>query len=147
MSTIIAIADAVVAALNGAPAGTFSQPFVARRYYMPVFELKDMKTLHVTVVPRGVEMSTASRALLQHDVLIDVAVQKKFPQDVTGDQPALDSLMSLVQEIADFLRATGRFGNAQWVRMDNKPVYSSEHMEQLRQFTSVLTLTLRMLRA
>ena len=120
---------------------------MARRYYVPVFDLKEMKDLHVTVVPRAVEMSTASRAMLQHDVQIDVAVQKKLPQDTAGDQAAIDALMGLVQEIADVLRAAGHFGDAQWVKTDNKPVYSPEHMEQLRQFTSVLTLTLRMLRA
>ena len=147
MSTITAIADAVVAELNGVAAGTFSQPFVARRLYVPNFDLKDMKDLHVSVVPRGVELSTASRSLLQHDVQIDVAVQKKLSADTSNDQAVIDELMGLVQEIADFLRETGRFGDALWVKTENKPVYSPEHLEQLRQLTSVLTLTLRMLRA
>jgi len=147
MSTITAIADAVVAELNGVAAGTFSQPFVARRLYVPNFDLKDMKDLHVSVVPRGVELSTASRSLLQHDVQIDVAVQKKLPADTSNDQAVTDELMGLVQEIADFLRNVGHFGDAQWVKTENKPVYSSEHLEQLRQFSSVLILTLRMLRA
>jgi len=147
MSAIIPITDAVVAALNG---GTFSQPFTAIRLYVPNFDLKDMKDLHVSVVPRGVELSTASRSLLQHDVQIDVAVQKKLPADTAdtaGDQAAIDELMGLVQEIADFLREIGSFGDALWVKTENKPVYSSEHLSQLRQFTSLLTLTLRMLRA
>ena len=144
MSAIIPITDAVVAALNS---GTFSQPFTARRLYVPNFDLKDMKDLHVSVVPRGVELSTASRSLLQHDVQIDVAVQKKLPQDTTDDMAVIDELMGLVQEIADVLRAVGRFGDTLWVKTENKPVYSPEHLSQLRQFSSVLTLTLRMLRA
>jgi len=147
MSTITTITDAVVAELNGVAAGTFSQPFTARRLYVPNFDLKDMKDLHVSVVPRGVELSTASRSLLQHDVQIDVAVQKKLSADTSGDMVAIDELMGLVQEIADFLREVGRFGDALWVKTENKPVYSPEHLEQLRQLTSVLTLTLRMLRA
>ena len=147
MSTITAIADAVVAELNGVAAGTFSQPFTAKRLYVPNFDLKDMKDLHVSVVPRGVELSTASRSLLQHDVQIDVAVQKKLSADTSNDQAVIDELMGLVQEIADFLRNVGHFGDAQWVKTENKPVYSSEHLEQLRQFSSVLILTLRMLRA
>ena len=106
-----------------------------------------MKDLHVSVVPRGVELSIASRSLLQHDVQIDVAVQKKLPADTSNDQAVTDELMGLVQEIADFLRNVGHFGDAQWVKTENKPVYSSEHLEQLRQFSSVLILTLRMLRA
>ena len=143
MPIVVDIADAVVAALNG---HVFSQPFTARRCYVPVFDLKDMKDLHVTVVPRGLEMATASRSLLQDDVQIDVAAQKKLPVDASGDQAAIDSMMGLVQEIADFIRSTGRFGDAVWVKTENKPIYLPEHLEQLRQFTSVLTLTLRGMR-
>ena len=143
MATVVDIADAIVAALNG---HTFSQPFTAQRCYVPTFDLKEMKDLHVTVVPRGLEMSTASRSLLQDDVQIDVAVQKKLPADTSGDNAAIDALMGLVQEIADFIRSTGRFGDAVWVKTENKPIYSPEHLEQLRQFTSVLTLTLRVMR-
>lgn len=143
MSAITDIADAVVTALNG---HTFSQPVTAARCYVPVFDLKEMKDLHVTVVPRGLEMSTASRSLLQSDVQIDVAVQKKLPADSTGDSAAIDALMGLVQEIAEFVRATGRFGEALWVKTENKPIYSPEHLEQLRQFTSVLTLTFKLMR-
>ncbi|OQB80320.1 MAG: hypothetical protein BWX88_04607 [Planctomycetes bacterium ADurb.Bin126] len=143
MSTVIEITDAVVGALNG---HAFSQPFTADRCYVPAFDLKDMKDLHVTVVPRGLEMTTASRSLLQDDVQIDVAVQKKLPADASGDKAAIDVLMGLVQEIADFVRATGRFGDMVWVKTENKPIYSPEHLEQLRQFTAVLTLTLRAMR-
>jgi len=147
MSTHIPdITDAVVAALNGA---AFSQPFTAKRHYVPTFDLKEMKTLHVTVVPRGVEVSTVSRSLIQHELQVDVGIQQKLPApaDPAGDQAFVDALMGLVQEIADVLRAAGRFGEAQWVKSENKPIYSPEHLEQLRQFTSVLTLTLRTLRA
>jgi hypothetical protein len=143
MATVVDIADAVIAALNG---HAFSEPFTAQRCYVPAFDLKDMKDLHVTVVPHGLEMSTASRSLLQDDVQIDVAVQKKLPVDASGDSAAVDALMGLVQEIADFIRSTGRFGDAVWIKTENKPIYSPEHLEQLRQFTSVLTLTLRVMR-
>ena len=146
MATVVEITDAIVAVLNN---HSFSQPFTARRCYVPAFDLKEMKNLHVTVVPRGVELSTVSRSMIQHDVQIDVAVQRKLPApaDPAGDQAFIDTLMGLVQEIADVLRAVGYFGEAQWVKSENKPIYSPEHLEQLRQFTSVLTLTLRTLRA
>lgn len=143
MSTVIDIADAVVAALNEAGGHAFSQPFTAQRCYVPTFDLKEMKDLHVTVVPRSLEMVTAGRSLLQNDVQIDLAVQKKLPTDTTGDSAAIDALMGLVQEIAEFIRSTGRFGEAVWMKTENKPIYSPEHLEQLRQFTSVLTVTYR----
>ena len=117
-------------------------PFTAARSYLPVFDLKDMKDLHVTVVPRGTEMSTAGRAIAQSDVQIDIAVQKKL---TVADAAEIDALMGLVQEIAEFVRTTGRFGPSSWVKTENVPIYSAEHLAELRQFTSVLTLTLRVM--
>jgi len=139
MAMIADIAGAVVTALNG---HSFSMPFTAARAYLPVFDLKDMKDLRVTVVPRGNEMSTAGRAIAQSDLQVDVAVQKKLS---TADAAEIDALMGLVQEIAEFIRSTGRFGESSWVRTQNVPIYSAEHLGELRQFTSVLTLTLRVM--
>jgi hypothetical protein len=141
VSTIAAIADAVVAALNG---HSFSQPFTAHRAYLPIYDLKDMADLHVTVVPKGVEMTTAGRGLAQSDVQIDVAVQKRADP---ANNAEIDALMGLVQEIAEFIRTTGRFGDAAWVKTENSPIYSQEHLGELRQFTSVLTVTLRTMAA
>ena len=142
MSVITDIAEAVKDELNG---HDFSQEFEAVRLYQPLFELPEMKTLHVTVVPRGVEMQVSSRTLVQHDYGIDVAVQKKFEAD---DAVELDPLMALVEEISDFfrLRRLDAVSAAIWTRTENKPVYSQEHMQQFRQFTSVITLTFRVLR-
>ena len=142
MSVITDIAEAVKDELNG---HDFSQEFEAVRLYQPLFELPEMKTLHVTVVPRGVDMQVSARTLVQHDYGIDVAVQKKFEAD---DAVELDPLMALVEEIADFfrLRRLDAVPAAIWVKTENKPVYSQEHMQQFRQFTSVITLTFRVLR-
>ena len=144
MATIIDIADAVVSALNG---HTFIPPLTAHRAYRPVFDLKEMKDLHVTVVPKGAEMSAAGRGLAQSDVQIDVAVQQKLPADTAGDAAKLDTLMGLAEEVAAFVRTKGKFGDAQWLRTENVPIYSQEHLGELRQFTSVLTLTLRVMTA
>ena len=141
MALVADIAEAVVTALNG---HTFSQPFTAARAYRPAFDLKEMTDLHVTVVPKGVELTTAGRGLAQSDVQIDIGVQKKL---AGGDNAEIDSLLGLVQEIAEFVRATGRFGDAAWVKTENTPIYSAEHLGELRQFTSVLTLTLRAMTA
>ena len=142
MPVLTDIAEAVKNELN---AGEFSQEFEAVRLYQPLFELPEMKTLHVTVVPRGVEMAVSSRSLVQHDYGVDVAVQKKFDTDEAVE---LDPLMALVEEIADFfrLRRLTAVPGAAWAKTENSPVYSQEHMEQFRQFTSVATLTFRVLR-
>jgi len=142
VSAIIDIAEAVKESLNAA---AFSQPFTAERRYQPLFELAEMKDLHVTVVPGGVTGVTLGRGRAQHDYRIDVAVQKKFKK---GDAAELDPLMALVEEIAEHFRFKRLEGcpEAVWVKTENAPVYAQEHMAEMRQFTSVITLTFRVMK-
>lgn len=142
MSEIVHVTDAVVAALNGA---TFSQPVNAERSYLPQFELPEMEDLHVTVVPKTVEITGATRGTGTYDYKIDVAVQKRFE---TGDATELDPLLRLVEEIADHFRFKRLDGHpaAAWVKTEHPAIYAPEHMENFRQFTSVVTLTFRVVR-
>ena len=142
MALIVDIAEAVVVELN---AGQFSQAFTAQRLYRPQFDLAEMQDLHVTVVPKGIETSIASRSSVQCDVSVDVAVQKKLQ---TEDADEIDPLMNLVEEIADFFRGRklSQYPRASWIATANEPVYSPGHLEELRQFTSVLTVTFRVMR-
>jgi hypothetical protein len=142
LATITDIADAVVQELNG---GSWSLPLTAERHYRPLFDLADMAALHVTVVPKGVVVERADRSRSQFEYQVDVAVQKKFQ---TGDAAELDPLVGLVEEIAGHFRA-GRLASypeAACVKTEHAPIYAPEHMDELRQFTSVLTLTLRVVR-
>jgi hypothetical protein len=141
VSIIADIADAVVAELNG---HEFSQEFTALRAYRPEYDLREMGDLRVTVVPKAVEMTTAGRGIAQSDIQIDLAVQKKLS---ACDNAEIDTLMGLVQEIAEFIRSTGRFGGAVWVKTENSPIYAPEHLGEMRLFTSVLTVTLRVMTA
>ncbi len=152
MSEIIKIADAVVTELGG---GGFAPPYICRRLYLPRFDLKEMDTLHVTVVPKGITAQPGSRSLSQCDYAIDLAIQKRLAP-LTTNEPLedkeieeLDALMDQVELIADHLRfrTLAEYPDAAWVKVDNDPVYSVEHLEQMRQFTSVLTVTYRTLRA
>jgi hypothetical protein len=142
MAVITDIADALVAELNAA---TFSQPVNAERQYVPQFELPSMQTLHVTVAPKGVVLSTLDRARGQGDYSLDLAVQRKL---TTADNPELDTLTNLVEEIIDHFRARrlDSFPAAAWLKTEVPALYAPEHMTELRQFTSVLTLTYRVLR-
>ncbi len=141
MSVVVAIGDAVVTDLN---AGSFSQSFTAERNYLPLYELSDLKTLRVTVVPNATAMETKARNASQHDVDIDIAVQQKLTKT---DNTTIDPLMALVEEIADHFRFK-RFSSpsAIWIRTENEPVFAQEHLDQYRVFTSLLTLTFRLLR-
>lgn len=140
MSVIVAIADAVTAEINAGsvlPAGV-----QAERHYIPTFELKDMDTLHVSVVPRGVAIQPMGRTYCQHDVQVDVGIQQRFGD---GEQIEVDALMHQVEQISDLLggKRLSQLPGVAWLRSQNDPIYVPEHMDQLRQFTSVLTLTYR----
>ena len=141
MSTIIELADAMVNELNG---GTFSQPLTAIRYYLPRFELPEMATLHVSVVPKGIVVEPATRSQGQYDYQLDLAVQQRY----SAEPADLDSLMALSEELADYLRfrRLGDYPTARWLRTKHEVIYHPEHLEQLRQFTSLLTVTYRLLR-
>ncbi len=142
MSVITDIADAVAAEIN---LGSFSQPVTATREYLPAFELADMQQLRVTVVPKSVTTLPGGRAHNQHDYGIDVAVQKKLD---AADNAEIDDLMTLVEEIGEVFRfkRLDSYPNAMWLKTDNEPVYAQEHLQELRQFTSILTFTFRVMR-
>jgi hypothetical protein len=141
MATIIDIAEAVVAELNGA---SFSQPVTAERLYAPQFELAEMTTLHVSVVPRGLSSASLDRSRDTFQYQIDLAVQQKVDQA----NPPLDALMTLVEEIADHFRAgsLASFTAARCSDVVNEPVFAPEHLTELGQFTSVITLTFKVWR-
>lgn len=140
MSKILNIADAVVAQLNSA---TLSQPVEAKRLYVPSFDLPDMKSLHVTVVPRELHVRTLDRRRNLYEAEIDLAVQKKFSM---GDAAEIDPLVELVEEIADVFRLQrlSSFPGAIWAGTEHRLLYSQEHWDQMNQFTSLLSLTFRL---
>ncbi|MCL2647568.1 MAG: hypothetical protein FWD61_11275 [Phycisphaerales bacterium] len=142
MSLVVDVADAVVAMLKAEPL-----KLDAIRAYRPEFELVELKTLRVSVVPRGIEITSLNRNANQHDVSVDVGVQQKVDPN---DAAALDALMAKVQQIADELRlrrlTLPNDGSAIWVKTANEPVYSPDHLQTKQVFTSVLTLTYRVVR-
>jgi hypothetical protein len=146
----IDVADAVVAALNATPqppATGFGQTFAAARAYRPQFDLAELKTLRVSVVPKAIEITSMGRRSNQNDVSVDVAVQQKVDP---ADSAMLDALMLLVQQVADYLRLRridlSDGASAMWVKTENQPIYSPDHLETKQVFTSVLTFTFRVVR-
>ncbi len=142
MTTVLQVADSVTAQLNAAE---FDQEFVAERLYVPNFDLEDMKELRVSVVPRDVELLPHDRASNRCHCRIDVAIQKKFKE---GTNAEIDPLVTLVEKIADEfrLKRLASFHAARCIKAEHAVLYSTEHWEQLRQFTSLLTLTFELAR-
>lgn len=141
---IIEIAEAVAWELNAA---TFSRDFTAQRSYQATAELPDVQTMKVTVVPGAISpmAGEASRRAMQHDYQIHVGIQKKLADTGDEEKAELDALMGLVQEIATHLerKRLDACEDVKWVTQENDPVFLPEHLERLRQFTSVLTVTYR----
>jgi hypothetical protein len=146
-ATVLKVADAVVQSLNAA---SFSQSFTAERYYLPEFDLTEMDTLHVSVVPAELDEEIADRSRDRAEYKIHVAVQKRVAkQDGTGlDNSAIDALMRLVEEIDDLFRHKPLTGceEAHWIKTENKPIYDPRHLKEHNQFTSLLAFTYRMVR-
>lgn len=142
MSAVVEIANAVVALINS---GTYAEPVVAKRLYQPVLELLEAEALMVSVVPKAQTVNPGTRTDDFVEVAVDVAVQKKVTFDA-ADQTALDGLMNLVEQIIDRLRhehleiGTTTPKRALFVSIANEPVFAPDHLEQLRQFTSVITV-------
>ncbi len=143
MSTLMAtgadLAAALVADLN---ATVFSRPFIAVRAYLPRFELGEMENLHVTVVVAGRTLQPASRTLLQVDHRLDIAVQQRLAGE---DVAACDPLLLLVAEIADHLAGhrLPAAPAATWIRSEHEPLIDATHLNEWRQFTSLLSVTYR----
>lgn len=150
MAAMIAdIADAVVTALNNA---TLSQTFTAERSYVPLHELKDLADLKVTVVPTGLTLSSLTRAGLSlYDYVIDIGVQKSLGSGaMTNAQivAAADPYMRLSQEIVDLFnseRIQIPYGpSVNCITVTNTPIFAAKHIDEMRLFTSVISLTFRL---
>jgi len=140
MAAIIDFADAIVTALNGQD---FSQEFTAVRRYRPEYDLADMGTLHVTVVPKSSEAALETRAQSAFHDDIDIAVQQRAENP--NDSTTLDALMTLVQEIGDFCRRrtfTGGGIDATCLATASDPIYDPTHLRDQQLFTAVVTVTL-----
>jgi len=142
LATILQIADSVTAQLNTAE---LSHTISAERLYVPNFDLEDMKELRVSVVPRDMQIVAHDRSTSKYNARIDVAVQQKFEQ---GSNVEIDPLVALVEQIADLfrLKRLDSMPEARCTQIEHPVIYSAEHWEQLRQFTSLLTLTFQLSR-
>lgn len=139
-AVIIDLADAITGALN---AQTFSPAITAARSHLPVFDLGEVgDAIQVSVVPRSVEVTAASRNQSFFDAATDIGVQRRVDPN---NPAAVDELHGLVEQIGDALRRQPlpAMPGAQWLSSEHDPVLAAEHLERLSVFTSVLTVTYR----
>ena len=140
---VIDVADAVAAEINVSQLAISG--LSAQRHYRPQFELVELKSTRISVVPKSIVITGLARASNQHDCSVDIAVQKKLS---SLDPSEIDPLMLLVQDLSDLLRLTrlSAMPTALWVKTENAPIYALEHLENQRVFTALLTVTYRVMR-
>lgn len=146
MSIRSSIAQAVVETLNAAAVAVPSPfgrvTFTAQRLNEALFDLADMKTLHVTVVARSADIEVADRSHLGTEIKVDVAIQQK----VAGNTPAIiDPMNDLVEQFITLLSKPARLAGypaAMWRKTENPMLYIPEHLKK-DLFSSVITLTYR----
>ena len=145
MAVLSTLADAVLGVLND---GDFCMEFTATRKYQPTSTLKDMADLHVTVVPGDQTCVPQSRSKDLWTYTVEVGIQQRCDPD---DNDIVDDLLSLVEELIDQFRGIrisdiDGINGAAWTKSENSPTFSREHMQEKRQFTSVIVLTFIMSR-
>ena len=139
MAVITDIADAIVAELNAA---TFSQPVTAARHYLPQFELPGTASAARDGRPQSAVVLAAARSVAEPGRLqprrggsAEVRDAKRTPTSIRcwtwsrrspttfggGGWPA--------------------FPDAAWIKTELTVLYAPDHLDELRQFTSVVTLT------
>jgi hypothetical protein len=148
----IQVAEAVLSELNLAPAGTFVRPFTAERVYLGTPDLADVAGVRLSITPTAVDDEFAARAGVTSEVVIQIGVRAKL-QNSPGE-PAfylaeMDELRLLTQQVRRFLcqpqrRRLSALPAAMLTRgPQNNPTFAPEHLGELGQYTSIITLTYR----
>jgi hypothetical protein len=137
---------AIVTDLNG---HEFSLAFTATRSWRPRFTLEEMNVLHVTVLPRTLSPAPADRSETEKTVEIDVGIQQRYDAETLEGQSEadwLDSLAALAEEVADFCKPPYRpaaYPAAVTMEVAASVAPNPEHLDELRQYTGVVTLTMQ----
>ncbi len=158
MSLAVDITDGVVALLNGAPGGTFSEPFTARRRFVPTFTLgkdadphtPDLSELRIEVIVPPVQtMERSDRDVWQYDFPIALGIARKL---AAGDDDAreteTETLTTLVEKVVDWLRDDARdtVAEATLDRVEPHQNFHPEMFDEQHEFFAVVVLHYRLWR-
>ena len=141
MKLAIEIADAIVAELA---VHTFSGPLTVSRRVLPEFELADLKALTVTVVPKSVSINNITRDSSSFEVAVDIGIQQKIGKDTDAEVSRLSGVVSEIITLMNRRKLAG-FSAAVFVSIANEPVYAPEHLSEKRLFTSIVTVTYKLI--
>jgi hypothetical protein len=131
MSRTINLVDGVVSLLN---MGDFSFDFVAERRVLPVFDIKTLSALQVSVLPSSVVLEMESRSSFIETREVMIGIQKKVNTD------EVESLIGLAEEIADHIweQPLEEYPPARFSELRIDPIYDSTHLDKFDVYTSVI---------
>lgn len=140
ISKTTTIADEIVDVLNGSSGSSpFSTSFTAVRYTLPMFNLKDLDEVQVSVVPRGRTKSIITRGNNQATHNIEIGIQKRLTD--VNDPDEVDPLGLLVEEIEDALLGL-TIDNATCIEINNiladDSLVARDHIQSEKVYTTVL---------
>ena len=131
MSEVLKIAEAVAEELSD---------YHAEVLFFPEFELRELEEMRVVVVPVGTEYKTLSRSSHEELPKVQVGFLKR------GCEDNLPELLQLVEGLGlGFLNR--KLAGAACVCVAYNPIYSPEHLRERGQFTSVIELTFKLVKA
>jgi hypothetical protein len=137
---VLQLAEKIVQTLNS---GSFALAFTAVRTLFPFFELKDLSTLRVTIVPKSVNITTASRSSSEFDYQIDIAIQKAVKSPDDAEVTALTELSLAIAK--SFRGKIYEDIGAVCFKQSIDPLYSVEYIQPPSVFTSVITLNFKII--
>ena len=130
MSAVLEIAEAV--------AGTL-EDYHAEVLFIPEFELRDIEEMKVIVVPLSEEYKPLSRTQHEEILKVQVGFLKR------GCEDELPELLRTVEGMGlGFLNK--KLAGATCVGVAFNPIYSSEHLRERGQFTSIIELSFKQFR-
>lgn len=131
MSEVLNVAEAVAAELS---------EYGAEVSFFPEFELRDLDDMRVVVVPLSTEYKTLSRAVHEELPKVQIGVLKRCGED------GLNDMLRFVEGLGlGFLNK--KLVGATCVCVAYNPIYSPEHLRERGQFTSVIELTFKLVKA
>ena len=135
MRQAIDIADTLVTELTG----LLTESATVVRRVLPEFELADLKSLTLAVVPKSVEIANITRQSTKYDIAVDIGIQQKIGKDTDAEVLRLSEIVS--QIVAFLNRRSLPTLNARFKSIANEPVYAPEMLSEKRLFLSVITVT------
>ena len=108
---------------------------------LPGVELDKLTAVpRVSVVPKSVQPQHMTRSGRADNITIDIGIQAKIIGSPEADVP---KLCRLARAVLDYIwgRTLTRAPEAVFMEAGIDPVYAPEHLQQLRVFTSVVSVT------